>query len=249
MKNFVVSDIHDNYDLLMDALARNGFDINDSSHRLIVCGDAFFSGPKPAETFVFLREMSEKGRLIFIYGNHDIDILDSLRAKNFRRAGNRTCAELIVEHLTQKTGLTDDELVSECEKIGFIRFLAETPVWYYENEDYVFTHAFIPTENNAYRADWRNATEEEWRKASTSDAMLLSMYYGISEPNKKIICGHFGAARCHLMKNATQEDWDNQIYKGITISPIDGYKPFFGDTFIAIDSSVNKTGVLSCIVV
>ena len=41
MKNFVVSDIHDHYDLLVDALNRNGFDMNRDDHRLIVCGDAF----------------------------------------------------------------------------------------------------------------------------------------------------------------------------------------------------------------
>ena len=74
MKNFVVSDIHDHYDLLMEALTRNGFDMNSDDHRLIVCGDAFYSGPQPGELFVFLRELSKKGKLIFIYGNHDIEL-------------------------------------------------------------------------------------------------------------------------------------------------------------------------------
>ena len=63
MKNFVVSDIHDHYDLLMEALDRNDFDINNADHRLIVCGDAFYSGPQPGELFAFLRKLSEKGRL------------------------------------------------------------------------------------------------------------------------------------------------------------------------------------------
>ena len=66
MKNFVVSDVHDHYDLLMDALECNGFDINNENHRLIVCGDAFYSGPQPGELFVFLRDLSQRGRLIFI---------------------------------------------------------------------------------------------------------------------------------------------------------------------------------------
>ena len=66
MKNFVVSDIHDHYDLLMEALNHNGFDMGNDNHRLIVCGDAFYSGPQPAELFEFLRKLSEMGRLIFI---------------------------------------------------------------------------------------------------------------------------------------------------------------------------------------
>ena len=249
MKNFVVSDIHDYYDLLMEALNRNGFDINNEDHRLIVCGDAFYSGPQPGELFVFLRELSEKGRLIFIYGNHDIELLDNLRVKRFTRPANRRCAALIVRYLTQKTELSDDELVSECENLGFTRFLSEVPVWYYENEDYVFTHGFIPTEKKAYRPDWRDATEREWRTAAArGDAMMLSMRYGISEPNRKIVCGHYSAARCYLMKNATPTDWENKIYKDVSKVPAEGFKPFFGDTFIAIDQSVKKTGFMNCIV-
>jgi UDP-2,3-diacylglucosamine pyrophosphatase LpxH len=249
MKNFVVSDIHDHYDLLTESLNHNGFDINNEDHRLIVCGDAFYSGPQPGELFVFLRELSEKGRLIFIYGNHDIELLDNLRMKRFTRPANRRCAALIVRYLTQKTELSDDELVSECENLGFTRFLSEVPVWYYENEDYVFTHGFIPTEKKAYRPDWRDATEREWRTAAArGDAMMLSMRYGISEPNRKIVCGHYSAARCYLMKNATPTDWENKIYKDVSKVPAEGFKPFFGDTFIAIDQSVKKTGFMNCIV-
>ena len=248
MKNFIVSDIHDHYDLLRKALDDNGFDINDKSHRLIVCGDAFYSGPQPGELFVFLREMAEKERLIFIYGNHDIELLDNLRAGKFTRPANRKCAELIVAHLTGKIGLTDHELISECERLGFAEFLAETPVWYYENENYVFTHGFIPTEKKSYRSDWRNATEKEWRNAAArGDAMALSMRYGVSEQNKKIVCGHYSAARCYLMKDATQADWENKIYKDVSGVPAEGFKPFWGDTFIAIDQSVKKTGFMNCI--
>ena len=89
MKNFVVSDIHDHYDLLVEALDRNGFDINSGDHRLIVCGDAFYSGAQPGELFVFLRDLFEKGRLIFIYGNHDVELLDNLKSKHFTRPANR----------------------------------------------------------------------------------------------------------------------------------------------------------------
>ena len=250
MKNFVVSDIHDHYDLLTESLNRNGFDINNEGHRLIVCGDAFYSGPQPGELFVFLRELSEKGRLIFIYGNHDIELLDNLREKRFTRPANRRCAALIVRYLTQKTELSDDELVSECENLGFTRFLSEVPVWYYENENYVLTHGFIPTEKKAYRPNWRDATEREWRTAAArGDAMMLSMRYGISESNKKIVCGHYSAARCYLMKNATPTDWENKIYKDVSKVPAEGFKPFFGDTFIAIDQSVKKTGFMNCIVI
>ena len=39
MKYFVVSDVHGFYTELKVALDKNGFDINDNNHKLIICGD------------------------------------------------------------------------------------------------------------------------------------------------------------------------------------------------------------------
>jgi hypothetical protein len=50
------------------------------------------------------------------------------------------------------------------------------------------------------------------------------------------------------MKNASSADWDNKIYKDVSGVPADGFKPFFGDTFIAIDQSVKKMGFVNCLV-
>lgn len=247
MKNFVVSDIHDHYTLLRKALECNGFDEHNENHRLIICGDAFYSGPEAGELFVFLRELAEKNRLIFIYGNHDIELLDNLKS-GFTRTLNRTCAEQIVKHVTNEINLSDDELIAKCNEIGFTEFIENVPVWYYETERYIFTHAFIPTSKRKYIPDWRNSTEKEWRAAARSDAMMLSMRYGVSEPNKTIVCGHFSAARCYLMQNASESDWKNKIYKDVSNVPLEGFKPFFGDTFIAIDQSVKKTGFINCLV-
>lgn len=248
MKNFAVSDVHDHHSLLIEALNQAGFDESNESHRLILCGDAFYSGPEPGELFVFLRELSAKGRLIFIYGNHDTELLDNLREKCFKRKANRTCAELVVKHLTGEEDLTDEELASRCEEIGFTAFLSDVPLWYYETENYIFTHGFIPTVKRTYNPNWRSSTEKEWRAASQADAMLLSMRYSVSESGKKIVCGHFSAARCYLMKDASESDWENKLYKDVSSVPIEGFKPFFGDTFIALDQSVKKTGFINCII-
>jgi serine/threonine protein phosphatase 1 len=250
MKYFVVSDVHDHYNLLLDALDDNGFDVNNKNHRLILCGDAFYSGPQPGELFVFLRNLKQKDRLIFIRGNHDVELYENLINGKFNRPANRKCAELVVKHLTEKTGLSDEELVEECSKIGFTDFIHDASVWYFETKNYIFTHGFIPTTKREYYPNWRNATEKEWKNASArGDAMLLSMFYKISEPHKKIVCGHYSAARCYLMKNATQSDWENKIYKDVSKVPKEGFKPFFADTFIAIDQSVKKTGFINCIVI
>ena len=249
MKYFVVSDIHDRYNLMVAALNRNGFDEENEKHRLIVCGDAFYSGPQPGELYIFLRRLHENGKLVFIYGNHDVELLDNLQSGRFGRRGNRVCAALIVKALTGKEGLSDADLIAECCRLGFTEFLQTAPVWYYETDCYVFTHGFIPTTKNVYRPDWRCATEKEWRlAASRGDGMMLSMRYGVHEPNKTIVFGHYSAARCFLMQSATLSDWEEKKYKDVSAVPLEGFRPFFGETFIAIDQSVAKTGFVNCIV-
>ena len=248
MKYFVVSDVHDHYGTLMNALNKAGFDIHNGDHGLIVCGDAFYSGPRPGELFMFLLCLYERGRLIFIRGNHNLELLDNLKSGHFGRKANRKCAELIVQYLSNKTNLTDEDLIAECDILGFTRFLEKAPVWYYETEHYVFCHGFIPTVKKQYDPDWRGADEKRWRSAVTSDGMRLSMRCGIREPGKKIVFGHYSAARCYLMKDASEEDWNNKIYKDISKVPREGFFPFFGDTFIAMDQSVKKTGFINCIV-
>ena len=74
MKYFAVSDVHDHYDLLMEALRKNGFARENRDHHLILCGDAFYSGQQPGEMFSLLKSLHEEGRLIFIYGNHDVEL-------------------------------------------------------------------------------------------------------------------------------------------------------------------------------
>ena len=252
MKYFVVSDVHDHCDLLQKALESNGFDEDNENHRLIICGDAFYSGPQPGELFVFLHELHNKGKLIFVRGNHDLELLDNLNNGRFGRKANRTCAALIVKRLTERTDLTDEELIAECSRLGFTQFLSDVPVWHYETDHYVFCHGFIPTVKKQYDPDWRGADEKRWRSAVTSDGMYLSMRCGISEPNKTIVFGHYSTARCRLMQNASEKDWEDKIYTDQSkISKLlkqGGYLPFYGNTFIAMDQSVKKTGFINCIV-
>ncbi|MBP5666455.1 MAG: metallophosphoesterase [Clostridia bacterium] len=255
MKYFTVSDIHDHFSLMRAALDREGFDPSREDHVLVLCGDAFYSGPEPGELFEYLSGINSKGRLVFIYGNHDYELLDNLKSSRFGRKGNRTCAEKAVVYLSGKgegyvKSLSDEELSAECERHGFTEFLERVPVPFFETEHYVFTHGFIPTDRKKYyRDDWRDATEREWRgAASTGDGMKLSMLHGIRVPGKIVVFGHYSAARCFLMQNASPDDWAKRIYTDVSSVPPEGFRPFFGDSFIALDQSVNKTGFVNCVV-
>ncbi|MBO4694854.1 MAG: metallophosphoesterase [Clostridia bacterium] len=247
MKYFVVSDTHDHYLLMIEALNKQGFDPECEDHKLIVCGDAFYSGPEPGKMFEYLKTLKEKDKLVFINGNHDRELLEAINNKFTQgRPGNRRCAEGVVEHITGKTRLSNEELASECNKIGFTSFL-KSALRYFETEHYVFTHGFIPVKDKKYNPDWRN--EGSKSKFDLTDGMMMSMKYGIQEPGKIIVFGHYSAARCYVMKNATSENWEKGLYKVVNNVPQEGFLPFYGNTFIALDQSVKKTGFINCLII
>ena len=47
---------------------------------------------------------------------------------------------------------------------------------------------------------------------------------------------------------ATEADWDNKLYKDVSAVPPEGFRPFYGSTFITLDQSVPNTGFINCIV-
>ena len=78
---FIFSDIHSFYDELIQSLAEAGFDINNSEHIIISCGDIFDRGSKPLEVYKFLKELP-KERKVLIRGNHEY-LLEELIRKGY----------------------------------------------------------------------------------------------------------------------------------------------------------------------
>lgn len=234
MKYFVVSDVHDHYYLLKEVLDKNGFDINNSDHKLIICGDAFVRGNEPGELFKFLKLLYSKDKLIYIYGNHDLELLNNINKGEYSKS-NLICINKIKEY-----GIDINEVS---------KFISEVAIPYFETKDYIFIHGFLPTKSNTYNPNWRNSSEKEFKGTTIKDGMKLSMFYKISEPNKTIVFGHFSTSRCYKMKSASLDDWNNKIYKDTKDVPLEGYKTFYGDTFIALDSSCYKTGFLNLLII
>ena len=78
MKLFVLSDIHSFYDPMMKALNDKGFEIDNPDHHIVVCGDLFDRGPDAVKVFEFMKDMADRGRLVYICGNHEELFFDCL---------------------------------------------------------------------------------------------------------------------------------------------------------------------------
>lgn len=79
MKYFVSADIHGFYDEWQLALKEKGFDINNSEHKIILCGDLFDRGRQPKEIIDFV--LTHKDKVILIRGNHE-DLMQEMIDRN-----------------------------------------------------------------------------------------------------------------------------------------------------------------------
>lgn len=100
-KYFVVSDVHSFYDKLMPALIEAGFDINNSEHIIISCGDCCDRGGSPRECLEFMLNLYDNGRAILVRGNHE-DLMEQAIARHYfqshdYRNGTASTAELLTD--------------------------------------------------------------------------------------------------------------------------------------------------------
>ncbi len=178
-KYFVFSDVHGFYDELIRDLTSAGFDMDNENHILISCGDNFDRGPKSFEMYKFLSEFP-KERKILIRGNHEYLLYDlALRKETISIDSVNGTANTWVDFQIK---LKDIEIK---EVVEFIEGMND----YFELEDYLFVHGFIPC------IDYTNATELEWKKAAWIDSTKLMR--NLPELNKTIVIGHKATSYFH----------------------------------------------------
>lgn len=257
MKLFAVSDIHSFYEPLVDALTNAGFfEAKDS--KLIVLGDALDRGSDAQKTVEFLLNLHREGRLIFIRGNHEDLYVRCLQAISSHKI-NEIASGMSVHYtngtfgtLLQLSGMTSDEavklpdeLVKRCYNHLFYTELMEACVDYYETDTHIFCHGWIPAVAEGYDPfctytydpDWRNASTDQWRRARWYNGMELACRFGITEPQKTIVCGHFRTSWGHShIHHACTERGEDAIFA-----------PFYADGIIAIDACTARTNKVNCL--
>jgi serine/threonine protein phosphatase 1 len=77
-KYFIFSDVHGEYDALLEALEKSKFDSNNKEHILVSLGDSFDRGEQNDKVLEFLFNYFSKGRLLLVEGNHDVMLKDYL---------------------------------------------------------------------------------------------------------------------------------------------------------------------------
>ena len=255
MKYFVISDIHNCCTAFKAALDEKGFYIKDPEQTVISLGDAFEKGDEPQETYLYLKQLLDCGKLIWIRGNHDIELVNAIKSKKLNKTNRHTATALAQVFNPAITDGTPDETI--CETLtdsAFDKWILENSRDFYETQNHVFVHGFIPLDKGGYIDDWRDLPSSQWSGARKKCAVREIMKNGVRIPEKTVVCGHVGAYYGHIKENYPNIEFDSTEFKKIAAKvtrtkPREYYIPYYGEGVISIDANAYDTGFMNCIVI
>ncbi len=257
MNILAVSDVHGFKTELMMALEGKGL-FEGKVDKLVICGDLLDRGEEAVETVDVCLELMRQDKLIYIAGNHEdmfVHALQSIaRGEVMNIAGgmsphyhNGTWDTLLqLSGMSAKEAASyPDELIRAVRASRFYKELLPAALDYYETENYIFCHGWIPAfaigypifTSFEYDPAWRCATPDRWKRARWYNGMELSCRYRINEPSKTIVCGHWHASYGHSVYEKKGSEWGEDA----------DFSPFRADGIIAIDACTAASGVVNCI--
>ena len=244
-KLFIVSDIHGFYNQFRKFLDQAGFDETNPDHWLISCGDHFDRGPKNNEVMKYIMNLP---RRVIIKGNHEL-LFDEMCARGYPETHDvsngtaNTIAEL------GYLGAMDGDWSEACDRAyKRTRPFFKEMVNYFETENYIFVHSWIPThpaENlgpwylqkpfDSYNPNWREGNNVEWESAMWGNPFKKAAE-GLNKTDKIIVFGHWhcstGWAHSKTDEFGLNSRWD----------------PYYGEGFIAIDRCTAATKQVNVLV-
>ena len=138
----------------------------------------------------------------------------------------------------------------------------ELLVNYFETQNYIFVHSWIPTlkvaiphpadkwvalTKDTYMEDWREATETEWEEAMWGNP-FKRWQEGLNKTGKTIVFGHWHCSTGHSMLSEIKI---SERETECTISEFEDdaiWEPFIHDNIIGVDRCTAYTGECNVIV-
>jgi hypothetical protein len=210
-KFFVTSDIHSFWEPFKKALDESGFNPENESHWLIVCGDTFDRGSDSVKVYDYLMSLK---RCILVKGNHDILLRDMLQ-RGF-------CQRHDIHNGTDKTfwQLANKDTIRDAKDLNKAVYKLMEAFWnkqvnYFETQRYIFVHSWIPCKlesvphpadkwlpitKNVWRKDWRTADDFEWEEAMWGNP-FKNAAQGLNKTRKTIVFGHWHCSTGYVLND------------------------------------------------
>ena len=256
MKYYVVADVHGFFDEMVKALTEQGYFTDKQPHKLIICGDLFDRGTQNKEVEEFVLGLIEKDEIILIRGNHEdliTECVDKLPTYALMGTHSHHYTNGAINTIIDLTGCTFDEMrtapeqtAAKMKQTGFYQKILPAMKNYYETQNYIFVHGWIPSiakgfGGNAdmfqYEPNWRNSNGAGWYFSRWYNGMLAA-HQGVVEPNKTIVCGHWHTSFGHSNYEGKGEEFGNG----------EDFSPYRADGIIALDACTVHSRKVNCVI-
>lgn len=251
MKIFTLSDMHSYLTPTLKALKDAGWDENNPEHIIVVCGDVFDRGNETAEMLKWLLDLINKGKLIYIKGNHDT-LMQQMLDRGYSMSHDRqngtekSYYQLLNSHTDMMDGRTPNQIVRE-----LLQPLYDNMVNYFETKNYIFVHSWIPT-NVEYKGtmkpwyqegktltwmeDWRDCDDFEWEEAMWGNPFIRADQ-DLNKTGKTIVFGHWHTSYAYSK------------YEGFSEFGEDAkFDIYYGKNYIGLDACTAYTGKVNVLV-
>ncbi len=245
MKYYVTSDTHGYCSILKGALERAGFFADRSERRLVVLGDLFDRGEEENELQRFLLRLMENDEVILVRGNHEdlfCELVNEDRGLPYDHHIHNGTFRTALRLTGYDVRMALDRAGDFCEaakRTPFYTILMPAMRDFLETERYIMTHGWIPCGDRessyAYRADWRNADPDEWKRARWVNGMDA---FPACREGKTVLCGHWHCSYGHAKYE----------HKGSEFNADADFSPFCAAGIVALDACTAVSGRVNVVV-
>ena len=200
MRYFIFSDVHGDYDAMIDALNQSGYSPSNDNHQIISLGDNFGraqTGQKSIGVWKYLISPQHKNRPICLRGNHESILLDVLKKGylsyiDICNGEHKTISSFA--RCSEGQARFDPEAIEIVRKTGIKEWIESLP-WFYETKNWIFTHGWLPSAYPETPLD--KILESEWERAvwaHTLDEYEKTKFIHPNGVGKNLAVGHWTSA-------------------------------------------------------
>lgn len=208
MKYFVFSDVHGDYDALMEAIASAGYDATSGEHTLVSCGDNFGrseTGKGSKGVYEYLTSLEHRNRPVCLRGNHECILRDMIlrgvvSELDIYNGEDKTVRSML--SLSEKSLITSFHLglLGQSSVFEWLLSLHDC----FETEHHLFLHGFLPrawADGPFVTADLHRVSPYAWYQACWADTPKELAEFRRRHPNgltardgtrKWLVFGHCG---------------------------------------------------------
>ncbi len=131
---------------------------------------------------------------------------------SYRALMDADAADVLAQ--TFNSAVSGDEAI--CDALlqgGFTQWIMENSRNYFELDEYVFVHGYIPLCKGKYDENWRAYPTEKWGGARKTGAVKAILKEGVRIPEKTVVCGHVGAYYGHVKEKNPTVEFDSPAFK------------------------------------